>query len=157
MDTKKKTILFSSIGLTALVLAILLAFVILPFKTSKFEIETNISATTYVDIDYDQYLTMREEEKSFVLYITNEYCFSCISVKPYINEVISDNHLIIYSLNDENIPSSDKMLTYVPAIVIIKQGKIKSNTNYLNDEKIYASSSSILKHLRKYVVIPVIE
>lgn len=126
--------------------------------SGKFEIETLYEATTYKYLEKSELSTKLEKNKDdFVLVITSSSCGSCATFTPYANEVISNNHIIIYAIDTDTtgFKTNNELIPFevTPTVVIIKDGKVKNKTDINQNSKIFASATNFLDYLKKYITI----
>lgn len=118
----------------------------------KFEAEIQGGIKEPITIDSKDYLTMTEEEKSFILYISSSTCVSCKQFNPKLNSFIEEYSLVIYKIESKHIKEYIDFHA-TPAIAIIKDGNVVHTINMDENPSHFKSTSSIEKYILRYVKI----
>ena len=88
----------------ALIIGVVLVIIISIFalnKTNKIEKPVTLSDdfSEIKEISYNDYESMMEDGKTFVLLIVREGCTYCEQFNPIITEVVTEKHIPVYSID----------------------------------------------------------
>lgn len=119
----------------------------------------DMNATTFVDIDLDEYNAKLKNKDDFILFVYSNDCTACKMFKPKLESVIQEKHLIVYGIETNAIVGVGKdndlyKLKYTPTIIIYKEGK---NIFYsLSDEdyNYFETKETFVNLLDKYTNMP---
>ena len=107
----------------------------------------------YHEINYNQFMKMIEDKKSFVMVVGAENCDHCKDYHKTMKKVIKDYQLEIYYINvypftDEEKSEFMTIINYsgTPTTVFIEEGKEKSTYNRVEGAKSY---DTVIKKLKQ--------
>ena len=110
----------------------------------------------FVDVTYSNIKKIIEEEKSFLLFVYNNYCNLQIPCQDIFSSAIKKYKIDILQIPFENFKKTNLYNTvkYAPTIIIIKNGQI---VDYLNpdlkkDINKYQKVDDFEKWLNKYII-----
>ena len=99
-------------------------------------------ASSYtIEVSSDQISTLIDSKASFIVYIGNDYCSSCIEFQPAFRDYIIETGLLVYhydnivnDINDYNqlvsrYPSVFSDNPFTPSLLFFKQGEMRTRQN----------------------------
>ena len=84
-------------------------------------------------------------KNSFILYISDPLCSSCSIVTPFIESYIRSSNALIYSISTSTLDTNNEYVPYsvTPTLAFIKDGVVVDKIDYVSNESLFASSSSL--------------
>ena len=117
----------------------------------------DMNATTYQVINLTEYNTKINNKEDFVLYLYSEYCGGCAIFSPILNKVIEEKHLIIYAIDNDQIPDGHALDGRMTAsLLIYDDGKILKEISQENDKdkEIFEGKDNLISFLNQYTNMP---
>ena len=92
-------------------------------------------------------------KNSFILYISDPLCSSCSIVTPFIESYIRSSNALIYSISTSTLDTNNEYVPYsvTPTLAFIKDGVVVDKIDYVSNESLFASSSSLSNYISSKV------
>ena len=92
-------------------------------------------------------------KNSFILYISDPLCSSCSIVTPFIESYIRSSNALIYSISTSSLDTNNEYVPYsvTPTLAFIKDGVVVDKIDYVSNESLFASSSSLSNYISSKV------
>lgn len=106
---------------------------------------------------------LKEEVKTFILYIYLPDCSSCSNFLPIINDFIDGEDINIYSISYTELKDKEDEITskvkYMPSVFIYKEGKVIAYLNNQNeDDKPYFNNlNNFSTWVNKYIDVDILK
>lgn len=120
--------------------------------------ETNNNTETesqnkLVLIDYETFLSKRENKENFILVVTQTGCGACDAYKPKFNEVLSEYKITAYELNIKTLENDNLRefgeefpIEYTPTTLVFEEGEEQTDLTVVGNE----SKEKIIQTLKQY-------
>lgn len=93
------------------------------------------------EISYDDFADKVKNKESFVIYVGSATCSHCEEFKPVLEEVVKDNGLTIYYIDNSKLTEAQQTqvkkkvdLKGTPTLCNIKDGKADTSTNLVGSK-----------------------
>lgn len=90
--------------------------------------------TTYEQIDYTKYTTMKEADEDYILYVGSSSCSHCQNFKPTLENIIKEYQLKVYYIDistltekEYSVLSNDTKLQGTPTVVFVEDGVVQTS------------------------------
>ncbi len=97
------------------------------------------------------------KDKTYIVFIYNNYCNFEVPCEDIFREVIKENNLVFYTLSYEEMQKTylKKDILYAPAVAIIKKGEIISylDANSDDDYDKYQDKNAFLAWIKNYIYL----
>lgn len=130
------------------------------FGGQKVELDVEYYNTNrgFVEIDPNEYESLVNGEKSFMVFVDQSGCTTADRLREYMKIYMEQNKVSVYKIMFEDIRNTSlhDFIKYYPSIAIVEKGKVKTYLRADSDEDvgIYNNYSDfeqwIDKYLRKY-------
>ncbi len=131
----------------------LIAIVVLVLLVAFLIVNKAVNKGNLVELTYDEFSSMIDNEESFVLCISRTTCSHCATYKPKLEEVAQENGIDLYFIDidkysEEEQDEFEKILNFndtTPTTVFLKEGKETTTSNRLVGD---VSTSKIVDKLK---------
>lgn len=96
--------------------------------------------TTYKQIDYNTYTSLKNAKESYILYLGSSSCSHCQNFKPVLESIIKDyqldiSYIDISTLTEKEyaVVQNDTKLQGTPTIVFIEDGVVKTSPKIVGE------------------------
>lgn len=122
-------------------------------NSDKFVTYRKDGIDSFIEIDEDELEILLSTEKNAVLFVGSKGCSSCSNAKPIFQEVIKENHLVIYYIEYKSFNNCIEKLNYennfsavnrTPTLVFVKEGNEFYREQYSNNFLIAEEIARIL-------------
>lgn len=119
------------------------------------EYKTEAFISTYIDVDNPQNIkNMIINGENVFLYIYSSSCSACKEYESLINNFISFNEAVVYSIDARNFPSlgRDEIFSYMvtPTMCLYSKGKIVTKINPNLNNEAFSSSEGMKKYFEQF-------
>ena len=119
------------------------------------EYKTEAFISTYIDVDNPQNIkNMIINGENVFLYIYSSSCSACKEYESLINNFISFNEAVVYSIDARNFPSlgRDEFFSYMvtPTMCLYSKGKIVTKINPNLNNEAFSSSEGMKKYFEQF-------
>lgn len=132
------TTLTLAIGCKAMDVPQLAKNVQLPLPKESYQFED--PSEYMIDVDASQIQLLLNSKSSFLLYIGNDYCSSCLEFKPAFLSYIIESNLLVYAFDNivyhnqyadlrENNPNTFPEYPATPSLYFFKDGELRTRQN----------------------------
>ncbi|MDO5440389.1 MAG: thioredoxin family protein [Erysipelotrichaceae bacterium] len=132
-------------------------------ESSK-EVDEEPKSDIMIQIDTLQdFNSLINNNKSFLLYVYLPGCVSCASFKPIVEEFMEINDVPVYQLNYKVIKETDNIIkqsiSYTPSLFIFKDGKLLSYLNPVGDvdKDKYHSTENLSNWINEYIDVEIVK
>ena len=131
----------------------LIAIVVLVLLVAFLIVNKAVNKGNLVELTYDEFSSMIDNEESFVLCISRTTCSHCATYKPKLEEVAQENGIDLYFIDidkysEEEQDEFEKILNFndtTPTTVFLNEGKETTTSNRLVGD---VSTSKIVDKLK---------
>ena len=99
-----------------------------------------VQVTTYKQIDYNTYTSLKNAKESYILYLGSSSCSHCQNFKPVLESIIKDyqldiSYIDISTLTEKEyaVVQNDTKLQGTPTIVFIEDGVVKTSPKIVGE------------------------
>lgn len=123
-----------------------------------------IKSDKVIDVaSLEEFNSLIDEKKTFLLYVYLPGCVSCASFKPVVKEFIDSNNINMYQMNYQIIKDTgniiNKSISYTPSIFIFQEGKLLA---YLDpqkeeDKNTYKNVENLSTWINEYIDVEIVK
>ena len=126
-------------------------------KNKPFYLEEKYYQNKIEEIQTDTLNTLLESKESFVLQVYQPMCITSSNLEKVIQSFEENNALYIYKISFSSLKNTplEKVVSYYPSFVIIKNGKVVDylKANKTEDIIYYEEEESFENWLSRYIII----
>ena len=109
---------------------------ILGLIIASFVCGCSISNSGIKEISFNEFNSKIENKETFILYVGNKNCHNCVSYEPVLKEVLKENNLTAYKLDNSKLSEDefDKLndkfsISGTPTIIFVNKGDEETTLN----------------------------
>ena len=141
-----------------LLVLVILVLMIVGCGNKKFYLEDEYYEKGVItDITLDEIKKLREEEKSFMVFVYLPGCTSCAAFRTVLDSYIETHNLEFYSIAIGDIADTDirEVVKFAPSLVLFNKGKIEDalDANSDEDKPALTSEEGLTKWLEQHIYL----